>query len=60
MVNATVQQNMPQFYADATSSSWFDLLSEYSSVPAGSQTTGQSIGRGTSYDAGTGTRTARR
>ena len=46
-VNASIVENIGQFFSDATVSNWYDLLSEYSSVGG----TGQSIGRGTS-DAG--------
>lgn len=44
-VNAEVKANMPQFYADAAISPWFDLLSEYATTGS---TPNQSIGRGTS------------
>ena len=44
-VNAEVKANMPQFYADAAISPWFDLLSEYATTGT---TPNQSIGRGTS------------
>lgn len=46
-VNSQIVQNIAQFYADATVSNWFDMLSEYSSVGG----TNQSIGTGTSVSA---------
>lgn len=46
-VNSQVQQNIGQFYADATVSNWYDMLSEYASVGG----TNQSIGRGSSAPA---------
>jgi hypothetical protein len=42
-VDSEVQANLPQFYADATVSSWYNVLIEYSSVGG----TNQSIGPGT-------------
>lgn len=45
-VNAEVITEMPQFYADASVSSWFNLLLEYSAVD-GLSGTNQSIGWGT-------------
>jgi Bacterial Ig-like domain (group 3) len=46
-VNAQISANISQFYADATVSNWYDMLSEYASVGG----TNQSIGRGTSVAA---------
>jgi hypothetical protein len=46
-VNAQVVGNIAQFYADATVSSWYNVLSEYASVGG----TNQSIGAGTSIQA---------
>ena len=54
-VNATLGQNVTQFFSDATVSPWFDLMSEYapsgSNVSGGVGGTGQSIGRGTAVAA---------
>jgi Bacterial Ig-like domain (group 3) len=51
-VNSQVSSNITQFFADATVSPWFDMMSEYASagalVSGGSAGTNQSIGRGTS------------
>jgi hypothetical protein len=44
-VNAQVIANLPQFYADAAQSTWFDMLLEYGSVN-GANGTNQSIGWG--------------
>lgn len=46
-VNSQTVTNIAQFYADATVSNWYDMLSEYASVGG----TNQSIGRGTSLAA---------
>jgi len=46
-VNLQTTTHIAQFYADATVSNWYDLLSEYASVGG----TNQSIGRGTSIPA---------
>ena len=46
-VNSIAQAGLPGFYEGITNSTYFDLLSEYSSVSSQSiQGTGQSIGRG--------------
>jgi hypothetical protein len=48
-VNSTAQADLPAFYQGITNSSWFDLLSEYSTniTPSGGEGgTNQSIGRG--------------
>lgn len=50
-VNAAIGANITQFFADATVSPWFDVMSEYapsgSTVSGGMGGSGQSIGRGT-------------
>jgi hypothetical protein len=45
-VNALIQTNISQFYSDATTSSWFDSLNQYSTGLSGG--TNQEIGRGSS------------
>jgi len=46
-VNLQIVQNIAQFYADATVSNWYNMLSEYASVGG----TNQSIGAGKSISA---------
>lgn len=48
-VDAQITSSISQFYADATVSNWYDMLSEYAST--GASGTNQSIGRGTAVAA---------